>query len=223
MSQNDVVGLVPTLDLLTLAQPGLHYARHVLLADQQHGAPLPPVGRGKAVAARHGYRAQVGRASLLAGAEPYLLRALAGGDLRAAVVLLVYGDAPALRDAAQQLASHHEVHVAQVGGAALRVVVSDAAQVAVQVQGPTGWHALQTLQRPAGAPQGAPAPQAEVQAAPEATARPGAPGAPVAHDVPGQLAAPPDEILLPPEGPDGDAASGSDSDTTAEQAEQAED
>ncbi len=221
MSQTDVVGIVPSLDLLPLAQPGLHYARHVLFTDQPGGAPLPAVGRGRAVAARHGYRAQVGRASLLAGAQPYLLRALAVGDLRAAVVLLVYGDAPAVRDAAQSLTSHHEVHVVDVGSAALRVVVSDAAQVAVQAYGPGGWQPVPTLMRPVSAHQGAAAVPGVGAAAPEAAAHPGAPLAPVAPDVSAQLPAPPDEILVPPELMADNLAS--DSDTSEEQAEQDED
>ena len=153
MSQNDVVGLVPELTLLAEAQPGLHYARHVLLLDQPAGAPLPPVGRGRAVAAAGGWRAHVGRATLVAGVGEYVLAELALGDLRSAVVLLVQGDVEAVQQWAQQLAAQREVHVVPVGSAALRVIVSDAAQVVVQAFGVDGWLPLASIVPATSAPQ----------------------------------------------------------------------
>lgn len=145
MSQNDVVGLVPKLNLLAEAHPGLHYARHVLLLDQPAGAPLPPVGRGRAVAAAGGWRAHVGRATLVAGVGEYVLAELALGDLRSAVVLLVQGDVEAVQQWAQPIAAQREVHVVPVGASALRVIVSDAAQVVVQALGAEGWLPLASL------------------------------------------------------------------------------
>lgn len=154
MSQNDVVGLVPKLNLLAEAHPGLHYARHVLLLDQPAGAPLPPVGRGRAVAAAGGWRAHVGRATLVVGVGEYVLAELALGNLRSAVVLLVQGDVEAVQQWAQPIAAQREVHVVPVGGAALRVIVSDAAQVVVQALGADGWLPLASLVSATSSPQG---------------------------------------------------------------------
>jgi hypothetical protein len=172
VSQNDVVGLVPELTLLAEAQPGLHYARHVLLLDQPAGVPLPPVGRGRAVAAAGGWRAHVGRATLVAGVGEYVLAELALGDLRSAVVLLVQGDVEAVQQWAQTLAAQREVHVVPVGASVLRVIVSDAAQVVVQSLGADGWLPLASLVSATSGPQGRRSRSIKGEAAPTQPAGP---------------------------------------------------
>lgn len=202
MSQNDVVGVLPTMDLLPSAQPGLHYARHVLLLDQPPGATLPPVGRGRAVAAAGGWRAHVGRATLLAGDPAYLGAQLGSADLRAAVVVLVAGPVDELAATLQVLATHHEVHALTVADAALRVVVTDAAQVQVQALAAGAWEPQHTLQAPASAPQAARKRTVRTDAAPQPEAPPQAAQAPTAHDTQAQADAPAadptTETLAPP-------------------------
>lgn len=196
MSQNDVVGLVPELNLLAEAQPGLHYARHVLLLDQPAGAPLPPVGRGRAVAAAGGWRAHVGRATLVAGVGEYVLAELALGDLRSAVVLLVQGDVEAVQQWAQPIATQREVHVVPVGGSALRVIVSDAAQVVVQALAADGWLPLASLVSAPSGPQGRRGRSAKGEAAPPS---PVAPVEPPVADAVGDAPAPQPEAPSAPE------------------------
>lgn len=196
MSQNDVVGLVPELPLLAEAQPGLHYARHVLLLDQPAGSPLPPVGRGRAVAAAGGWRAHVGRATLVAGVGEYVLAEVVLGDLRSAVVLLVQGDVEAVQQWAQQLAAQREVHVVPVGSAALRVIVSDAAQVVVQALGTDGWLPLASLVSATSSPQGRRGRSGKGEAAPT---QPVAPVEPPVGPAEGSAPAPQAEAPAPPE------------------------
>jgi len=232
MSQNDVVGIVPELHLLAEAQPGVHYARLVLLLDQPAGAALPAVGRGKAVAAADGWRAHVGRSTIVVGAAEYVLGQLA--DLRSAVVLLVVGDVEAVQARAMQLASAREVHLLPVGSAALRVIVSDAAQVVVQALGTDGWLPQASLvsatsgslgrRGRSGRGEGAPVTSIAPTEPPVAPADDAAP-APVA-DADAQLPEPPAEVMVPPEllaeASEAAAPQQAEPVTETEQAEQAE-
>jgi hypothetical protein len=230
MSQNDVVGVLPTVDLLADAQQGVHYARQVLLLDQPAGAVLPAVGRGKAVAAADGWRAHVGRSTIVAGAAEYVLEQLT--DLRSAVVLLVVGDVEAVQVRAAHLASAREVHLLPVAGAALRVIVSDAAQVVVQALGTDGWLAQATLVAPTSGPQGRRGRASRDEAAPAAeTAPTGQPIAATDDAAPApvadaQLPDPPAEIVVRPEvldeATDTAAPSQAEQVTDTAQAEQAE-
>lgn len=205
MSQNDVVGIVPELHLLAEAQPGLHYARQVLLLDQPAGVALPAVGRGKAVPAAEGWRAHVGRSTIVVGATEYVLGQLA--DLRSAVVLLVVGDSEAVQARAAQLASSREVHVLPVAGAALRVIVSDAAQVVVQALGTDGWLPQASLISATSSPLGRRGRSGRGEVAPTPATAPTEPpvaavgdaaDAPV-DDANSQLPEPPAEVVVPPE------------------------
>lgn len=202
MSQNDVVGVLPTIDLLPGAQPGLHYARHVLLLDQPAGATLPPVGRGRAVAAAGGWRAHVGRATVLAGDAAYLSAQLASVDLRAAVVVLATGATDELATPLRALAAHRELHVVAVEGAALRVVVTDAAQVQVQALAGTGaWEPQHTLQAAPSAPQALRKRVARTDPAPQPEAPLQAAQAPTAHDPQVQPGAPATDTTTDPLAP----------------------
>lgn len=188
MSQNDVVGLVPELHMLADAQPGLHYARCVLLLDQKVGAPLPPVGRGRAVAAAGGWRAHVGRATIIAGVSEYVQAELVLGDIRNAVVLLVRGDVEGVGQLVSSVAPSREVHLVDIGDAALRIIVSDAAQVVVQRLGTDGWTPLSTLLVPASAPQGRRTRPGKAEVAPAQPTAPVEP--PVAPVAPVEIAEP---------------------------------
>ena len=138
MSQNDVVGVLRNVELLASAQPGLHYARHVLFADKRAGDALPPVGRGKAIAAADGWRAHVGRSTVITGNAEYVLGQLV--DLRNAVVVVVKSDdIDAVQPRLEQLAATREVHLVPLTHTAIRIIVSDAAQVVVQAFGEDGW------------------------------------------------------------------------------------
>lgn len=130
MRQNDIVGVLPFSAQLDAVQGGLHYARHVLLMDVGEGDKLPPVGRGRAVAGAAGWRAHVGRATVVVGTDAQVAELL--HDLRSALVVVVCGElgASVLRVAA--LGATHEAHVVQLGSEPLRVIVSDAGLVSVQ-------------------------------------------------------------------------------------------
>tara|TARA_R110000868_G_scaffold68624_2_gene202819 strand:+ start:104 stop:709 length:606 start_codon:yes stop_codon:yes gene_type:complete len=142
MRQNDLVGVLPTADQLAAVQPSLHYARHVLLMDTDDSATLPPVGRGRAVAGAAGWRAHVGRATVVVGTDAQLSEML--HDLRSAVVAVVCGTAGASVERVNALAATHEAHVVQLGAEPLRVIVSDAGQVSVQAWDGE-WRSLTTV------------------------------------------------------------------------------
>jgi len=142
MRQNDLVGVLPTVDLLSAVQPSLHYARHVLLMDVNEGEKLPPVGRGRAVAGAAGWRAHVGRATVMVGTDAQLAELL--HDLRSAVVAVVCGEPGASVERVNALAGTHEAHVVQLGAEPLRVIVSDAGQVSVQSWNGE-WQSLSTV------------------------------------------------------------------------------
>lgn len=148
MRQNDLVGILPAVDQLGAVQQGLHYARHVLLMDLGEGDKLPPVGRGRAVAGAAGWRAHVGRATVLVGTGAQLGDMLS--DLRSAVVAVVCGEAGAAVERVTALAGTHEAHVVQLGAEPLRVIVSDAGQVSVQAWD-AEWRTVSTVV--AGAPE----------------------------------------------------------------------
>jgi hypothetical protein len=174
----------------------------------------------------------VGRSTIVAGAAEYVLAQLA--DLRSAVVLLVVGDVEAVQLRAAQLASAREVHLLPVLDAALRVIVSDAAQVVVQALGTDGWlpqaslvsasSGLQARRGRSGRGEGTPAPtlapvEPPVAATCDATEAPDA-------LTDGQLPDPPAEVEVPPElladASEAAAPQQAEPVTDTEQAEQAE-
>jgi hypothetical protein len=171
MRQNDLVGVLPTADQLAAVQQSLHYARHVLLMDVEDSAKLPPVGRGRAVAGAAGWRAHIGRATVVVGTDAQLAELL--HDLRSAVVAVVCGEAGAAAERVAALGATHEAHIVHLGAEPLRIIVSDAGQVSVQAWDGE-WRSLVTV----------------VTAAPEAARKKRRAAAE-------QLPPPPSEVVLP--------------------------
>lgn len=142
MSHTELVGIIPDITLLADAQSGVHYARHVLLLGLSEGDPLPPVGRGKAVAASS-WRSHINRATVVVGPSDYLLSSL--HDLRSAVVLVATDDGAGVMEQATKLASYREVHLVTSISDAIRVIIPDAAQIVVQAHHRGYWQVVDTF------------------------------------------------------------------------------
>lgn len=146
MSHTELVGIIPDITLLHEAQSGVHFARHVVLLDAAEGSALPPVGRGKAVAASS-WRSHINRSTVVVGPTAYLLANL--HDLRSAAVLVATDDGAGVSEQATKLAAHREVHLVTSMSDALRVIIPDAAQIVVQVYRKGCWQPIDTIVQPA--------------------------------------------------------------------------
>lgn len=173
MKQNIVVGVLSTAaDLYQHAhtQPGLHYARHVLVLDAQAGDELPSTGRGRAVAAREPGSLRLHRMELCWGTDAAVRDSVLASD-RPCVVAVVRGRSTARAAAAlgQLQAAGREVHLLTVGDGAWRAIGSDVGRAQVQQCTASGWETLDSSPTVDAAPEPAPepAPELEPEPAPE--------------------------------------------------------
>jgi hypothetical protein len=173
MRQNTVVGVLGTaadLHLHQHTQPGLHYARHVLVMDADAGAALPSTGRGRAVAARDAGSLRLHRMAVCWGTDAAVRDLVLASD-RPCIVAVVRGRSTDRAAAAllQLQAAGREVHLLAVkDDGAWRAIGSDAARTQVQVCTAAGWEAVATEPPSAPAPAPAPAEPTPQQAAPAA-------------------------------------------------------
>ena len=145
---------------LVHTQPGLHYARHVLVLDAQAGDELPSTGRGRAVAAREPGSLRLHRMELCWGTDAAVRDGVLASD-RPCVVAVVRGRSTARAAAAlgQLQAAGREVHLLAVrDDGAWRAIGSDVGRAQVQLCTASGWETLDSSPSVEPAPELAPEP-----------------------------------------------------------------
>jgi hypothetical protein len=167
MRQTTLVGVLATaadLHQHPHTQPGLHYARSVLVLDAEAGEPLPPTGRGRPVAAREAGSLRLHRMDLCWGTDAAVRDRVLATD-RPCVVAVVRGrNASKAAEALRQLEGAgrevHLLHASELG--AWRIVGSDAGRTQVQTSTATGWQVVasvpHTIPQPEPEPEPSPAP-----------------------------------------------------------------
>jgi len=170
MRQTTLVGVLATaadLHQHPHTQPGLHYARTVLVLDAEAGEPLPPTGRGRPVAAREAGSLRLHRMGVCWGTDAAVRDRVLATD-RPCVVAVVRGRnaskaGEALRELEAAGREVHLLHASELG--AWRIVGSDAGRAQVHSSTTTGWQLVASVPRIIPQPEPSPAP--EPSAAPE--------------------------------------------------------